>query len=167
MKSGAVLHGAPRADCSAGAFIERSFMKSFVRKSFAIALLAAVAGGFNLIAVQAADAGGKATPPHVWAHVKSKSDAEAVKAGDSIAMVCAKCKNVAVTLVTQDTKTKEKLVPGTKHLCEGCKGTITVVGSKAHNMEVIKHICSNCGDDSAFCCATSKSAPATHGMEKK
>jgi len=127
-------------------------------------LVVGATGGFTSVA---ADAGGKATPPFVWPQVKTKGDVEAVKAGDSIAMVCAKCKNVAVTLVTQDTKTREKLLPGTKHLCEGCKGTITVVGSKAHNTEVVQHVCSNCGDDSAFCCATMKTASHTKGMEKK
>lgn len=114
-----------------------------------------------------ADIGVKGRPPYVWAPVATKSQAEAVKPGDSIAMVCAKCKTLSITLVTQDTKTKTKLIPGEKHLCDGCKSTITVVGSKAHNTEIIKHVCQACGEESAFCCATSKSEPATKGMEKK
>lgn len=128
----------------------------------ATAILAASA-----ITAFSADAGGKATPPYVWAHVATKQQADAVKPGDQIAMVCAKCKTVSVTLVTQDTKTKTKLIPGEKHLCAGCKSTITVVGSKAHNQDLIKHVCQACGDDSAFCCATTKTAEATKGMEKK
>ena len=141
-------------------------MKAIFPQFFRLTLLLSVAVAMGQATSFAADAGGKATPPYVWSHVKSKTDAEAVKPGDSIAMVCAKCKNVAVTMVTQDTKTKEKLIPGTKHLCDGCKGTITVVGSKAHNIEVIQHVCSKCGDDSAFCCATTKSGGQTKGMEK-
>jgi len=127
---------------------------------------AIVIGSVTAMPASAADIGVKGRPPYVWPQVKTKADADAVKPGDSIAMVCAKCKTVSVTLVTQDTKTKSKLIPGEKHLCEGCKSTITVVGSKAHNTEVIKHVCQACGDDSAFCCATSASASATKGMEK-
>lgn len=116
---------------------------------------------------QAADTGVKGIPPYKWAQVKTKAEADAVKPGDSIAMVCAKCKTISVTLVTQDTKTKTKLIPGEKHLCEGCNSTITVVGSKANNKEIIKHVCKACGDDSAFCCATKPDSGATKGMEKE
>ena len=115
----------------------------------------------------AADTGVKGNPPYKWAQVKTKADADAVKPGDSIAMVCAKCKTLTVTLVTQDTKTKTKLIPGEKHLCEGCNSTIEVVGSKAHNKEIIKHVCKACGDDSAFCCVTKPGSGPTQGMEKK
>ena len=128
---------------------------------------AIVIGALGAITTSAADSGVKGNPPYVWPQVKTTAEAATVKPGDSIAMVCAKCKTVSVTLVTQDTKTKSKLIPGEKHLCAGCKSTITVVGSKAHNTEVIKHVCQTCGDDSAFCCATSLSASATKGMEKK
>lgn len=121
----------------------------------------------SVLTTLAADSGVKGKPPYVWPQVATKAQADAVKPGDQIAMVCAKCKTVEVTLVTQDTKTKSKLIPGQKHLCAGCKSTITVVGSKAHNQEVIKHVCEACGDESAFCCATTKTAQATKGMEKK
>ena len=135
---------------------------------FPKALMAlAVMVGASFVTTSAADIGVKGRPPYVWAPVATKKQADAVKPGDQIAMVCAKCKTVEVTLVTQDTKTKSKLIPGQKHLCAGCKTTITVVGSKAHNQEVIKHVCEACGDESAFCCATTKTAEATKGMEKK
>lgn len=117
--------------------------------------------------INAADIGVKGNPPYKWAAVATKAEADAVKPGDSIAMVCGKCKTLNITLVTQDTKTKTKLIPGEKHLCEGCKSTITVVGSKAHNKEIIKHVCKACGDDSAFCCVTKPGAGPTEGMEKK
>ena len=117
--------------------------------------------------VNAADVGVKGRPPYKWAPVVTKADVDAVKPGDSIAMVCAKCKTLTVTLVTQDSKTKTKLIPGEKHLCEGCNSTIEVIGSKAHNKEIIKHVCKACGDDSAFCCATKLSGGPTEVMEKK
>lgn len=132
----------------------------------AAAIMAVALMAMTSVNAGAADTGVKGNPPYKWAHVATKAEADAVKPGDSIAMVCAKCKTVSVTLVTQDAKTKTKLIPGEKHLCEGCKSTIEVVGSKAHNKEIIKHVCKACGDDSAFCCATKPGSNPTKGMEK-
>lgn len=128
---------------------------------------ATIIAGVAAISTLGADLGVKGQPPYVWPRIATKAQADAVKPGDQIAMVCAKCKTLKVTLVTQDLKTKTKLITGEKHLCDGCKSTITVVGSKAGNTEVIKHVCQACGDDSAFCCATTKTAGSTKGMEKK
>lgn len=146
------------------AFKSEDYMKTNRISSKITIALAVVAT--SVATAFAADIGVKGKPPYVWPQVATKAQADAVKPGDQIAMVCAKCKTVEVTLVTQDTKTKTKLIPGEKHLCAGCKSTITVVGSKAHNTEVIKHVCQACGDDSAFCCATSAGTSATKGMEK-
>jgi hypothetical protein len=88
-----------------------------------------------------------------------------LKTGDTVAMVCAKCKNVAVTRVEKQ-RGREFLVPGTKHGCAGCGSEITVVGQRMDQKEIVKHVCKSCGDDSAFCCAT-RSGSATKGMEKK
>src|SRR3954466_12181021 len=101
-------------------------------KTKVISKLVQIAAAIAVVSVtmgttKAADTGVKGRPPYVWANVETKAQAEAVKPGDSIAMVCAKCKTLSVTLVTQDTKTKTKLLPGEKHLCNGCKSTITVV----------------------------------------
>lgn len=145
---------------------EESMKSNKMFRLAANAMIAIGIAGWVSTTTLAADTGVKGNPPYVWAHVKDKADADAVKPGDSIAMVCAKCKTISVMLVTQDTKTKTKLVPGEKHLCAGCKSTITVVGSKANNTTVIKHVCAACGDDSAFCCATKPGAASTKGMEK-
>lgn len=105
-------------------------------------------------------------PAVVWSHVETLADAEAVMPGDSIAMACPKCKTISVTSVTQDTKTKTRLIAGDRHTCPGCASTITVVGDKAHNKQVVKHVCKACGDESAFCCVTKHGGEATKGMEK-
>lgn len=141
-------------------------MKTLFLNTIHTILLSVVYAGLT-ISGYSADAGGKATPPYVWPQVKTKSDADAVKPGDSIAMVCARCKTMTVTLVTQDAKTRTKLIPGEKHLCPGCNSTITVVGSKAHNAQAIKHRCKACGDKSAFCCVTKPGVGPTVGMEKQ
>jgi hypothetical protein len=141
-------------------------MKKTFSRAFRQAVLIAIATGIGAFSGLGADAVGKATPPYVWPQVKTKAEADTVKPGDSIAMICSKCKTLTVTTVTQDTKTRSKLISGEKHLCPGCSSTITVVGSKAHNTEVIKHVCKACGENSAFCCVTKPGASATAGMEK-
>ena len=106
--------------------------------------------------------------------LNTKKDLDALKTGDSIAMVCAKCKTVWVTRVKQGAKGAELLaangqpteVIGT-HACKGCNSTLTVVGHAKGDLVELKHSCNACGDDSAFCCATKPGSGATKGMEKK
>ena len=106
--------------------------------------------------------------------VKTTKDAAALKDDDTMAMVCAKCKTVWVTRVKQGAKGAQLLMEkgqpteliGT-HACAGCNSTITVTGHVKGDITELKHSCKACGDDSAFCCATSKDAKPTKGMEKK
>ncbi len=51
------------------------------------------------------------------------------------------------------------------HLCSGCNGTWTITGVGKGAKTELKHSCSMCGDDSAFCCATTTNAPPTQGMQ--
>ncbi len=105
--------------------------------------------------------------------VETKAQADALKTGDTIAMVCAKCKTVYVTRVKQGVKGAELLMNmnqpkeliGT-HACGGCKSTLTVVGHSKGDIVELKHSCKSCGDDSAFCCATKPGSGATKGMDK-
>ena len=106
--------------------------------------------------------------------VKTTQDASALKDDDTMAMVCAKCKTVWVTRVKQGTKGAQLLMEGGQpkeligtHACAGCNSTITVVGVQKGAHNELKHSCKACGDDSAFCCATTKSAAPTKGMEKE
>jgi hypothetical protein len=98
--------------------------------------------------------------------IKTAAEAEALKTGDTMAMVCAKCKSVVVHNVTTEKGHVKTMTVGEKHLCPGCSSTITVVGvgHGAHNE--VQHVCEKCGSDSAFCCAT-KPGASTEGMEKK
>jgi hypothetical protein len=136
-------------------------------KAFRVAaFFAATVMTLGTINSNAADIGVKGKPPYVWPHIETLADVEAIQPGDSIAMACAKCKTITVTLVTQDTKNKTKLLGGEKHLCPGCNSTIEVVGDKAHNHQVIKHVCKVCGSESAFCCVTTPGSDPTKGMDK-
>ena len=106
--------------------------------------------------------------------INTKQDVDALKSGDTIAMVCAKCKTVWVTRVKQGTKGAQLLMEGGQpkeligtHACAGCKSTIEVVGVQKGAHTELKHSCKVCGDDSAFCCATKPGSGSTKGMEKK
>ena len=106
--------------------------------------------------------------------INTTQELAALKPDDSMAMVCAKCKTVWVTRVKQGAKGAQLLMEkgqpteliGT-HACAGCNSTITVTGHTKGDITELKHSCKVCGDDSAFCCATSKSAKPTEGMDKK
>lgn len=96
-----------------------------------------------------------------------------LKTGDSIAMVCSKCKTVWITRVKRGVKGAELLTAkgepteliGT-HACKGCNSAIVVAGHAKGDITELKHTCGSCGDDSAFCCATKPGSGTTKGMEK-
>lgn len=105
--------------------------------------------------------------------VTTKQQVDTLTTNDSVAMVCSKCKTVWVSRVKEGVKGAQLLMEkgqpreliGT-HACAGCNSTMTVTGHAKGNITELKHSCKMCGDDSAFCCATSPGKP-TPGMEKK
>ena len=99
-------------------------------------------------------------------HLNTTEQARELKSGDTIAMACSMCKNVAVTRVERQ-KGREFLTPGTKHECSMCGGTVEVVGQRMDRKEIVKHSCSKCGGESAFCCATKRGSGKTEGMDTK
>lgn len=106
--------------------------------------------------------------------VNTKQELDALKTGDSIAMVCAKCKTVWVARVKQGVKGAQLMMEGGQskemigtHACAGCNSTMTVTGHAKGDITELKHSCKMCGDDSAFCCATKSGSASTKGMEKK
>ncbi len=88
-------------------------------------------------------------------HITTQGEAEALKPGDAIVMACSMCKHVVVHHVTKNSSHVMLMTIGEKHKCI-CGGTVTVVGTgkgKGKN-EQVNHVCSNCGDDAMFVCAT-------------
>jgi hypothetical protein len=86
-------------------------------------------------------------------HLNSAEQAKELKNGDTLAMVCSMCKDVAVTRVQKE-RGREFMTPGTKHACSMCGGTVSTSGQRMDKKDVITHTCSKCGGESAFCCAT-------------
>ena len=119
---------------------------------FALAIAIALTLAVRSIAAQA---------PHdkhqgYMTHIKTQAEAEALKPGDSTAMVCSMCKYVMVNKVSNDQAHVKLRSVGQKHTCPSCDGAVEVVGTgkgKGKNEEV-KHVCSKCGDDAMFVCAT-------------
>ncbi len=89
-----------------------------------------------------------------------------LKKGEAVAMVCTKCKTV---LYANLHKPYSRFVTPFehRHYCPGCKSIITTTGSGFSAKEEVRHTCEACGSDSLFCCATTRSASSTSGMDKK
>ena len=122
--------------------------------SFALAI--ALAFAVRSIAAQAPHEKHEAKHPGYMAHIKTQAAAEALKPGDSTAMVCGMCKYVMVYKVSNDQAHVKMMTIGRKHTCPGCGGAVEVVGTSIGEgkNEEVKHVCSKCGDDAMFVCAS-------------
>lgn len=100
-------------------------------------------------------------------HITTTNQAEELKPGDTIAMVCTKCKSVMVHNVTTEKGHIQVMTVGEKHLCPGCNSMITVVGVGKGKKNEVKHTCEKCGDKSVFCCASNPGGNPTKGMEEE
>ena len=134
---------------------------------FALALILALGLGLTAAAAEKGSARGGASDL-LLKQINTPAEAEALKPGDELAMVCAKCKSVVVHRVTTERGHIKTMTVGEKHACPGCESTIEVTGFGKGKQDQVKHVCQKCGDDSAFCCATKPGAGrATPGMEKE
>lgn len=111
--------------------------------------------------------------PHAMTmnQIKTQAQAEALKPGDSISMTCSKCKSVMVMPVTTGQEHVKMMTVGEKHTCQSCKGSVEVVATgtgKGKDAEV-KHVCTKCGDDAMFVCASKPGSGAMKdiGHQKK
>lgn len=95
--------------------------------------------------------------------IKTVQEANALKPGTEMMLVCGACKTVRVSEHKSDWPNgkgpRNWVEVGTKHECGHCGGTITVVNGKTK--DEMQHNCSKCGEGAAFCCAM------TPGKEKQ
>lgn len=137
--------------------------------SFALAI--AVAFAAWSVAAQAADEkhDSQHAQHNMMKQIKTQAEAEALKPGDSISMVCSMCKNVMVHEVGNDDTHAKMMTIGQKHTCPDCGGNVTVVGTGkgTGKNEEVKHVCTKCGDDAMFVCASKPGSGAMKGMEKE
>lgn len=107
--------------------------------------------------------------PVTMNHIKTQAEAEALKPGDSMSMTCSMCKYVVVRKVGTDKAHVKMMTIGEKSTCVSCGGKVKVVGTgegKGKNEEV-KHVCSGCGDDAMFVCATKAGSGDMKKMKKE
>ena len=129
-----------------------NFRKTALRSALALALAIT---SWLPGAARAADQEGtpKSSPMR---QITTQAQAEALKPGDSIAMVCAMCKIVNVEQVTADQTHVKTLTVGEKLACPTCGATVEVVATgtgEGRNAEV-NYVCSECGDQAMFVTAT-------------
>ena len=98
-------------------------------------------------------------------HLNRPESAQDLKTGDTVAMACSMCKNIAVVRV-EKVRGREFLTPGTKHGCAMCGGTVEITGQRVDKKEVVKHTCSKCGEGSAYCCATRRKSKNSAEVEE-
>ncbi len=125
--------------------------------SSGIALLLAVTVGWSVVAY-AADEQHAEHQDHAVTHldhISTQAEAEALKPGATIAMACSKCKHIMLQHVTKDNSHVKLMTIGEKHKCV-CGGVVTVVGTGRGEgkKQDVNHVCSKCGDDAMFVCAT-------------
>lgn len=143
-----------------------NLFRDSVRLAASIALVAGISAWTTTTAKAADQMKGGEHMLHLQG-ISTKAEADGLKPGDQVAMVCAKCKTVLVNTVNTQKGHIRTMTVGEKHLCPGCSSTITVVGVGKGKHDEVKHVCEKCGDESAFCCATKSGAPPTKGMEKE
>ncbi len=103
--------------------------------------------------------------PMMMNQIKTQSEAESLKPGDSISMTCNTCKYVMVMPVTKGQEHIKMMTVGEKHICLSCKGSVEVTATgkgKGKDAEV-KHVCSKCGDDAMFICASKPGSGKNEG----
>ena len=106
--------------------------------------------------------------PMMMNQIKTQAEAEALKPGDSISMTCNSCKYVMVMPVTTENEHSKMMTVGEKHTCASCEGSVEVTATgkgEGKNAEV-KHVCSKCGDDAMFVCASKPGSGKMKDMEK-
>jgi hypothetical protein len=91
--------------------------------------------------------------------VKSKEQAMACCIpGQKVALACKDCKTVNAKGGNDKAGIAAWFKPDSMHDCSGCGGKVTykVQEGKGTGQATYKHVCSKCGADSAFTCATHK-----------
>ena len=96
--------------------------------------------------------------PQYWrdlGQIKTQTQAKEIEPDATVMLVCGACKTVKLTEFkssqTNGRPPMSWMEVGSKHDCEHCGGTITVV--KGKTKDEMQHNCSKCGEGAAFCCA--------------
>jgi hypothetical protein len=141
-------------------------MKKLIKSGLRLTVVMAAAFGLIAASLAADVRTGKGGAADLLSKpIRTVTDIEALKPGDTIAMACPKCKTVHVTRLTKEFKGNvTQALPGEKHLCPGCENTFEVKGHGKGKNEAVVHKCNACGSKNAFCCVVKEGSGPTKGM---
>jgi hypothetical protein len=147
--------------------IHRTMKTSFYKIHLAVAAMI-----FALVGILPTRAHAEPPPDQVSSILRSRVQAEKLPPGETVAMVCAKCKTVILAEIGKNKSFLAWFQPSTKHECPGCGGEFSMKDIPAGQggklaVSEYSHTCSKCGDASAFCCAVKAGSSPTKGMEKQ
>jgi hypothetical protein len=97
-------------------------------------------------------------PPNYPTRVKTKAEAESCcLPKEKVALACKDCKTVNEKSGKDKKGIMAWFAPDSMHDCSGCHGKITVkqaASGKGATYGTYTHVCSKCGKNSAYTCAT-------------
>lgn len=129
-------------------------MKRTIKLQLALTISAA------LLAASSLAGPGNASLTDYPTRVVTKAQAEQLEKGTRLAFACTSCKTVKPN---EEKKTfLSWFEPDQTHGCPGCGGKVTVIQHSAGNAGNVSHtkythVCTKCGDKSAYTCAGHKS----------
>lgn len=126
-------------------------MKTSSFKSSALAFTALM-----LVAFTSHAAPGFHGNPDFPVAIKDKAQAEKIVVGTKVAMSCTSCKTLDVKTADESKGFLAWFKAESKHGCSGCGGTVTLKSDpsgKGAKISEYTHVCSKCGDNSAYTCA--------------
>jgi Na+-translocating ferredoxin:NAD+ oxidoreductase RNF subunit RnfB len=91
-------------------------------------------------------------------HVRTLEEAKKLGPATKVAFACKSCKTFSP--IEKRKTFFSWFAPDQTHGCDGCGGKVTVrsiPGGKPQSVTVFSHVCTKCGDKSAYTCATHKS----------
>jgi hypothetical protein len=114
----------------------------------------ALAFSAALITASALAGPGNASLTDYPIHITNKEQAEKLEKGAKLAFACTSCKTV--TPIQEKKTFLAWFAPDQTHQCPGCGGKVTVrsvPGGKPQSVSEFTHVCTKCGDKSAYTCA--------------
>ena len=120
----------------------------------------ALAFAATLITTSSFAGPGNATSTDYPSRIDGKVQAEKLEKGTKMAFACTSCKTVKP--IDEKMTFLSWFAPDQKHDCPGCGGKVTVMQHGAGNGGNVghteyTHVCTKCGDKSAYTCAGHKS----------
>jgi len=95
-------------------------------------------------------------PQDIPNRLRNREEAEKVEKGTQVALACKDCKNLDVKTADEKRGFLDWFKPEAKHDCAGCGGKMALKApgsGKAGTTAEYTHVCTKCGDDSAYACS--------------